>query len=119
MDAISSGLGIGHELLKLTNDIMTKSQAERIDEVLKKAQKDVDEFKQALLDRNPIRCQLLIDSLRGGLKVSVSEAEFTKLASNRNISKGIEDYDLLGFYAVMRDRDLLLEKIEILQTSNK
>lgn len=98
------------ELLKLINNAANTSQVERIDEAKTHATRDVENFKQAVLDRSLDRINLQLGGLQHGILVRLTEAESRELAAVR---PEIDGATLLALYARGRAADLAAECGEI------
>lgn len=100
------------ELFKLINSAANKSQVERIDEAKAHADRDVETFKQAVLDRSLERLNLQLGGLQHGILVRLTEAESRELGAVR---PEIDGATLLALYARGRAADLAAECGEIVQ----
>lgn len=94
------------ELLKLINNAANKSQVERTDEAHAHATRDVESFKQALLDGALDRLNLQLGGLQHGILVRLTEAESQRLGLLR---PDIDGATLLALYARGRAADLAAE----------
>lgn len=91
------------ELLKLINNQASTAQQRRISDAVTQANKDVTQFKQALLDGLVDRINLQLGGLRHGILVRLTEGESRDLGLLR---PEIDGNTLLALYARARCADL-------------
>lgn len=108
-------LSIGTVVGKLVDDAINKDQRELLDDAMEKAEADCEKFKTDLLSGNMVGAQLALDGLRYGIKVNITEAEYSRLKS-KAIST-VDAYDLLGLYCIGRSAEYIAQAAEIKTTT--
>lgn len=99
-------------------ETLHRSQQERIDAQWNDALHDANAFKTALLRRDRVALQLLLDGLLFGVPASLTPREFEQLRA-MDISTTLDAYDLLGLYGRARAATFARNVIDILQTSDE
>lgn len=103
------------ELLKLINNARGSHAEQQIEEAQSNAKHDVEIFKDAVLDRNLERINLLLGGMQHGILVRLTESESRELCA---ITPEIDGATLLALYARGRMADLTAQLGEIIRVAS-